>query len=79
LPDDTNALGSIHNLNYLITTENSYKIDFSYGRDFDGHLKHIEAEKPNMMLRHRICSYTPEYCAQLNHTDGSTVYDADAS
>ena len=65
-PNDTTALGAIHNLNYLITTRDNYKIDFSAGRDFEGHLKHVADEQPNLMLRHRIRSLTPEqYAGQL--------------
>jgi len=65
-PNDTTALGSIHNLNYLITTRDNYKIDFSAGRDFEGHLKAAADEHPNLMLRHRIRSYSPEqYARQL--------------
>jgi hypothetical protein len=57
-------LGSIFNLNYMIETQQNFKIDFSAGRDYEEHVLHMTEEKPNLMLRHRIRTYTPEYCAQ---------------
>ena len=57
-------LGSIFNLNFMIETHENFKIDFSAGRDYEEHVKHMTQERPNLMLRHRIRSYTPEYCAQ---------------
>lgn len=59
-------LGSMFNMNFLIETKNNYKIDFSAGRDYEEHAQHMTEEKPNLMLRHRIRSYTPEeYAAQV--------------
>lgn len=63
-PSRLGGLGSIFNLNYVIETQQNFKIDFSAGRDYEEHVKHLTEEKPNLMLRHRIRSYTPEYCAQ---------------
>lgn len=63
-PSTLGGLGSIFNLNYVIETQQNFKIDFSAGRDYEEHVKHLAEEKPNLMLRHRIRSYTPEYCAQ---------------
>lgn len=58
-------LGSIFNLNFMIATKNNFKIDFSAGRDFEEHLEHMREEKPNLMLRHRIRSYSPERYADM--------------
>lgn len=63
-PSMLGPLGSMYNLNFLIETKNNFKIDFSAGRDFEEHVEHMREEKPNLMLRHRIRSYSPEYCAQ---------------
>ena len=63
-PSTLGGLGSIFNLNYVIETQQNFKIDFSAGRDYEEHVKHLTEEKPNLMLRHRIRSNTPEYCAQ---------------
>lgn len=63
-PSRLGGLGSIFNLNYVIETQQNFKIDFSAGRDYEEHVKHLTEEKPNLMLRHRIRTYTPEYCAQ---------------
>lgn len=59
-PNRTGPLGSMHNMNFLIETHDNFKIDFSAGRDYEEHLKHVRTEDPNLMLRHRIRSYTPE-------------------
>ena len=63
-PNRLGPLGSMLNLNFMIETPQNFKIDFSAGRDYEEHVKHMTEEKPNLMLRHRIRSYTPEYCAQ---------------
>lgn len=63
-PSMLGPLGSMFNMNFLIETRQNFKIDFSAGRDYEEHLQHMTQEKPNLMLRHRIRSYTPEYCAQ---------------
>lgn len=63
-PTRLGGLGSIFNLNFMIETQQNFKIDFSAGRDYEEHVKHLTEEKPNLMLRHRIRTYTPEYCAQ---------------
>lgn len=67
MPDVYNELmplGGIFNLNFMITTLNNFKIDFSAGRDYEGHIQHLKDECPNMLLRHRIRTYTPEEYAQ---------------
>lgn len=63
-PSELGLLGSIFNLNYMIETQQNFKIDFSAGRDYEEHVQHMTEEKPNLMLRHRIRTYTPEYCAR---------------
>lgn len=66
-------LGSMFNMNFLIETKNNFKIDFSAGRDFEEHLEHMRAEKPNLMLRHRIRSYPPEYFADMVEQMGAQL------
>lgn len=63
-PSMLGPLGSMYNLNFMIETRQNFKIDFSAGRDYEEHVRHMTEEKPNLMLRHRIRSYTAEYCAQ---------------
>lgn len=64
-PCQLGPLGSMFNQNYLIETKHNYKIDFCAGRDFDDHVQHVREEKPNLMLCHRIRSYTPECYADM--------------
>ena len=72
-PNNTWGLGSIHNLNYVITTKNNFKIDFSAGRDFEEHVQHMQSVRPNLMLRHRIRSDSPEECAKQIETLGAQL------
>jgi hypothetical protein len=72
-PSELGLLGSIFNLNYMIETQQNFKIDFSAGRDYEEHVQHMTEEKPNLMLRHRIRSYTPEYCARQIMDMGAQV------
>ena len=69
MPEGINELmplGSIYNFNFMLTTLQNFKIDFSAGRDFEGHARNIMEDSPNVLLRHRIRTYTPEeYAAQL--------------
>lgn len=65
-PNITGPLGSMHNMNFLIQTRDNFRIDFSAGRDYEEHVEHVRREAPNLMLRHRIRSYTPEdYADQI--------------
>lgn len=65
-PNRIGPLGSMYNINFLIETLNNFKIDFSAGRDYEEHLEHVRREHPNLMLRHRIRSYSPEdYARQI--------------
>ena len=63
VPNELMFLGGIFNINFMITTQNNFKIDFCAGKDYDEHLVHMKEEKPNMLLRHRIRTDTPEYYA----------------
>ncbi len=72
-PSLLGPLGSIYNFNFMIETKNNYKIDFSAGRDFEEHVEHIRTERPNLMLRHRIRSYSPEQYADMIETVGAQL------
>lgn len=72
-PSNLGPLGSMYNFNYLIETKNNYRIDFSAGRDFEEHLQHVQKERPNLMLRHRIRSYTPEQYADMIEQMGAQL------
>ena len=72
-PSMLGPLGSMFNLNFMIETKNNFKIDFSAGRDFEEHLEHMREEKPNLMLRHRIRSYSPEYFADMVEQMGAQL------
>ena len=66
-------LGSMFNFNYVIETKNNYRIDFSAGRDYEEHCSHLQNEKPNLMLRHRIRSYSPETYADMIEQMGAQL------
>lgn len=72
-PSLLGPLGSMYNLNYVIETKNNYRIDFSAGRDFEEHVQHVREIKPNLMLRHRIRSYTPEEYADMIEAMGAQL------
>ena len=72
-PSLLGPLGRMYNQNFLIETKNNYKIDFSAGRDYEEHVEHMREEKPNLMLRHRIRSYTPEACADMIQQMGAQL------
>lgn len=72
-PCDLSGLGSIYDFNYLIETNNNFKIDFQAGRDFEDHVRHVMEEKPNMMLCHRIRSYSPEKYASMIEKMGAQL------
>ncbi len=58
-------LGTLFDYNYLIETKNNYRIDFQAGRDFEEHVQHVKKECPNLMLCHRIRSYSAEKYAEM--------------
>ncbi len=72
-PSLLGPLGSVYNQNFLIETRNNYRIDFSAGRDFEEHVQHVRKERPNLMLRHRIRSYTPEQYADMIEQMGAQL------
>lgn len=72
-PSLLGPLGSMFNFNFMIETKNNYKIDFSAGRDYEEHVEHMRDEKPNLMLRHRIRSYSPEKYADMIEKMGAQL------
>jgi len=72
-PSLLGPLGSMYNLNFMIETKNNYRIDFSAGRDFEEHVEHMRQERPNLMLRHRIRSYSPERYADMIEMMGAQL------
>lgn len=72
-PSRMGPLGSMFNLNYLIETKNNFKIDFQAGRDFEEHVQHVREEKPNLMLCHRIRSYSAEKYAGMIESMGAQL------
>lgn len=72
-PCELGPLGSMYNQNFLIETKDNYRIDFSAGRDFEEHVQHMREEKPNLMLRHRIRSYSPERYADMMEQMGAQL------
>lgn len=72
-PSLLGPLGSMYNFNFMIETRNNYRIDFSAGRDFEEHVAHVWEEKPNLMLRHRIRSYSPEQYADMIEVMGAQL------
>ena len=64
VPNELMVLGGIFNLNFMIVTNENFKIDFCAGKDYEEHLQHMKAERPNLLLRHRIRTFTPEYYAK---------------
>jgi len=53
-------LGAVYMMNWVLTTRQNFKISFSAGQDFEEHARHLDFVQPNIMIRHRIRSYTPE-------------------
>lgn len=73
VPNALAGLGYMFCLNFLIETKNNYRISFSAGRDYEAHVQHVAQEKPNLMLRHRIRSYSPEYYAKQMEMMGAQL------
>lgn len=73
VPNLLGPLGYLYCFNFMIETRNNFRIDFSAGRDFEEHAEHMRKEKPNLMLRHRIRSYTPEYYASQMEQMGAQL------
>lgn len=72
-PNRLGGLGAMFCFNYLIETPQNYRIDFSAGRDFPDHVRHTADNRPNLMLRHRIRTYTPEEYAQQMEDMGAQL------
>ena len=73
MPNKLSGLGYIYCQNFIIETKNNYRISFSAGRDYEEHVQHAAKERPNLMLKHRIRSYTPEYYAQQMEMMGAQL------
>ncbi|MBM6785746.1 MBL fold metallo-hydrolase [Collinsella tanakaei] len=72
-PNRLNGLGTMFCFNFLIETPQNYRIDFSAGRDYPDHVRHVRDKAPNLMLRHRIRSYTPEEYARQMEAMGAQL------
>lgn len=72
-PNRSWGLGYLFCINFMIVTNNNFKIDVSSGMDYEEHARHMQEERPNMMLRHRIRSYSPEYYASQIERMGSQL------
>ena len=57
-------MGAVFMLNWVLTTPNNFKIAFHAGQDYQDFAAHMREEKPNIMIRHRIRTYTPEEYAK---------------
>ena len=53
VPNELMAMGGIYNFNFMIVTKQNFKIDFSAGRDYEEHVRHVREEAPNILLRHQ--------------------------
>ncbi|MCI8887430.1 MAG: hypothetical protein HFG70_05015 [Hungatella sp.] len=58
------CMGAVYMMNWVITTPQNFKIAFNAGQDFDEHVRHLDQVKPNIMIRHRIRTYSPEEYAR---------------
>lgn len=73
VPSRLGPLGSLFDFNYLIQTKDNFKIDFQAGRDFEEHVRHVREEGPNLMLCHRIRSYSAEKFADMIERMGAQL------
>lgn len=72
-PSRLGPLGSLFDFNFLIQTKDNFKIDFQAGRDFEEHVRHVREEGPNLMLCHRIRSYSAEKFADMIEMMGAQL------
>lgn len=72
-PNRLGGLGSMFDFNFLIQTPDNFKIDFQAGRDFEEHVRHVREEGPNLMLCHRIRSYSAEKFAGMIQQMGAQL------
>lgn len=63
-------MGAVYMLNWVLTTPENFKIAFNAGQDFEEHARHLDDVRPNVMIRHRIRSYSPEEYARQCHRVG---------
>lgn len=62
-------MGAVFMMNWVMTSRQNFKIAFNAGQDFEEHARHLDLVKPNIMIRHRIRSYSPqEYADQCERT-----------
>ena len=59
-----NRLGTLYNINFVITTENNVKIGLSAG-DFKYLRRDWEALRPNILIRHRALPSAPDAAEQM--------------
>lgn len=68
-------MGAVYMLNWVLTTKQNFKIAFNAGQDFEEHAHHLDYVKPNMMIRHRIRTYTPEeYAGQCERVGAQFIF-----
>ena len=72
-PNKSWGYGYLYCMNFMITTLQNYRIDISSGMDFEEHARHMMDVHPNLMLRHRIRSYSPEVYAQQMERMGAQL------
>lgn len=53
VPNELMAMGGIYNFNFMIVTKQNFKIDFSAGRDYEEHVRHVREEAPNILPLHQ--------------------------
>lgn len=72
-PNRLSGLGNMFCFNFLIETPQNYRIDFSAGRDYMDHVRHVRDKAPNLMLRHRIRTVPPQEYAQQMEAMGAQL------
>ena len=53
VPNELMAMGGIYNFNFMIVTNQNFKIDFSAGRDYEEHVRHVREVAPNILPLHQ--------------------------
>lgn len=68
------CMGAVYMLNWVLTTKQNFKIAFCAGQDFEEFACHVDCVKPNVMIRHRIRTYSPEqYAAQCERVGAQYI------
>lgn len=57
-------MGAVFMMNWVLTTRQNFKVAFHAGQDFDECARHWDDVKPNIMIRHRIRTCSPEEYAR---------------